>query len=79
MRELIPRLPIQYPTVRVFRTANTSFVEGAPLFEEERNIGMSALVTNAPSPVGIHPSSARTALSTDDDPVDAIEFQFNGT
>ena len=39
----------------------------APLFEEERDAGVGALVADATRPVGVHRAGAGAAFATDDD------------
>ncbi len=68
-RELIPFLAFKQPAASLGRTA-------APLLEEKCDARMNTLITDVDYPCLIHRPRARTALATDNHPVNAAEVEF---
>jgi hypothetical protein len=48
----------------------------APLFEEEGNVCIKALVSYIDSPFGFHRPRARAGFAADNDPVDAFKIDI---
>lgn len=59
-------------------SAGEVFSDAAPLFEEEWDVGCSALGVERFDPVGVHESGFGPGLATDDDPIDVLERQACG-
>lgn len=53
----------------------TAFLDSAPLFEEEGNLGGTALFLDGDDPCFFQGSCAGSAFASDDDPVDAGEIE----
>jgi hypothetical protein len=63
---LIPRLAVK-------RSAADFWSRTTPLLEEERNVGIYALIANLANPIDVNWPVARSTLTSDDHPVDAIK------
>jgi len=57
-------------------TAVSFFVYTAPLFEEEGNSCIEALVSYIDSPIGFHRPCARAGFAADDYPIDATQIDI---
>jgi len=66
LRHLVPRLTVQYPT-------GLFLVLPAPLFEEERHVGLEALVAEVCGPWLGHRTCAGAGLAANYHPVNALE------
>src|SRR5215211_9548797 len=64
--KLIPGPTVEHATTRLR-------IPSSPLLEEERHPSMPALVSNVTNPRQLHGSMRRSAFSTDDHPLDAVE------
>ena len=67
--DFIPFAAFQRPAASFRRAAS-------PLLEEEGYLRLNALIADADDPVRVHRPCARTAFTTNDDPVDTFQIQF---
>jgi hypothetical protein len=74
-RELIPSLAVQYSSGELLAYPLARLVMGSPLLEEEGYVRFPALSPYLAHPLRFHGSSVWTALSTDNDPVNALQIK----
>lgn len=67
-RELIVGSPSEFPS-------SPALMDSSPLLEEERHPCAPTLVADGDDPWSCHGPCLSSALSTDDDPVDALQLE----